>query len=91
MVNIDELVKSWPEFSPIERLILIYLREGKSFDEIKEIIDSQIKLVASEILEEAVRITEKNIETGNYFKNIVNKLKSHESGNKRTRKKPETP
>lgn len=75
--EIEKIInKKWDRLSPIERLIVIYLREGKSPDEIKDILSSQLKLVATEVLNKTIEKLERDIISDKFFKDILAKLES---------------
>lgn len=85
--NYERILMEWQNLTPIERAIIIYLREGKSFDEIKDLLNYQFSLVATEILNEAVKRVETKFISGSYFKDIIRKVINYERENKRTGKK----
>lgn len=82
--------QNWRSFSPIEKLVALYLMEGLSLDEVKGILLEELKLVACEILNKAIERVEENIISDTYIKSIMEKVAQNERRDKGTGKKPGT-
>ena len=70
--QLEVLLKRWSKLDPMERLIITYLREGKSMEEIKDIMNSHFLLFSTCITSKVLDEIERSINTDQFYKAILN-------------------
>lgn len=79
VLDVEALIRKWSKLEPLEKLILIYLQEGKSLEEIKGILVAHLALFSAHITSKILSEIEQDIKTGALYESIFKGLK--EKGN----------
>lgn len=72
--QLEALLKRWSKLDPMERLVITYLREGKSIEEIKDIMNSHFALFSTCITQRVLDEVERSINADKFYKDILESL-----------------
>lgn len=72
--QIEMILKRWSKLDPMERLVITYLREGKSFEEVKDIMNSHFALFSTCITQRVLDEVERLINADRFYKDVLESL-----------------